>query len=91
MCAEHAARTGRPAPQTPSARGRRLSCARTSAAECTGQTQAHRLQPASNQRDIELGELGAEWLAGSNKSPPSLGLESARDALLTCGVDIQTL
>ncbi len=52
------------------------------------QTQAHRLQPASNQQDIELGELGAEWLASSDTSPPSLCLESAQDALLTCDVDM---
>ncbi len=60
-----------PAPQLASVRGRRPSCARTPAAECTGQTQAHGLQPASNQQDIELDELGAEWLASSDK-PPSV-------------------
>lgn len=55
------------------------------------QTQAHRLQPASNQQDSELGKLAAEWLAGSDTSPPSLSLESAQDAdgaLLTCDVDM---
>ncbi len=61
-----AAGAGRPAPQTASARGRRLSCARIPAAECTGQTQAHRLQPASNHQDIEFGKFSWEqsgWLA----------------------------
>ncbi len=92
------ARTGRLAPQTVSARGKSLSCACTSAAECTvqtqAQTQAHRLQPASNQQDIELGELGAEWLAGSDTSPSSLNCKSAQDAddaLLTCDVDIPAM
>jgi hypothetical protein len=72
-----AAGAGRPAPQTASARDRHLSCAHTPAAECTGQTRAHRLQPASNHQGIEFGELGAEWLAGSDKSTNSLSLNSA--------------
>lgn len=82
---------GRPVPQTASARGRHLSCAHTPATECIGQTQAHRLPPASKHRDIELGKLGAEWLTDSDRSTSSRTLTSAQDALLTFGVDMPTL
>ena len=37
------------------------------------------------------GELGAEWLAGSDTSPSSSTCKSAQDALLTCDVDISRL
>jgi len=53
--------------------------------------QAQRLQPASNQQDIELDKLGAEWLAGLDESPPSSSCKSAQDAddaLLTCDAKI---